>query len=63
MVGLQYESCCWAVRVASSRQVSNRDGSKDTAVMLQLDFKGLAGLGSNARSRFERDILGYSVYE
>jgi len=63
MVGVQYESCCWAVRVASSRQVSNRDGSKDTALMLQLDFKGLAGLGSNARNRFEHDILGYSVYE
>jgi LPS-assembly protein len=63
MVGLQYESCCWAARIASSRQVSNRDGSKDSAIMLQLEFKGLAGLGSNARNRFERDILGYSVYE
>lgn len=63
MVGFQYESCCWAVRMASSRQVNNRDGSKDTAVMLQLDFKGLAGIGSNARNRFEHDILGYSVYE
>ena len=63
MVGLQYESCCWAVRMASARQVSNRDGSKDTSLLLQLDFKGLAGLGSNARNRFERDILGYSVYE
>lgn len=63
MVGLQYESCCWAVRLASSREVSNRDGSKDTAFMLQLDLKGLAGLGIDARQRFERDILGYSVYE
>ncbi|MGD8733256.1 MAG: LPS assembly protein LptD [Gammaproteobacteria bacterium] len=63
MLGLQYESCCWAIRFASSRQVSNRDGSKDTSFLLQLDFKGLAGLGSNARNRFERDILGYSVYE
>lgn len=63
MVGLQYESCCWAIRMASSRQVSDRDGSKDTAFMLQLDFKGLAGVGSNVRNRFEHDILGYSVYE
>jgi len=63
MVGLQYESCCWALRFASSREVSNRDGSKDTAFMLQLDLKGLAGLGIDARKRFERDILGYSVYE
>jgi LPS-assembly protein len=63
MAGLQYESCCWAVRMAYSRQISNRDGSKDTAFMLQLDLKGLAGLGADARKRFERDILGYSVYE
>ena len=49
--------------MAYSRQISNRDGSKDTAFMLQLDLKGLAGLGADARKRFERDILGYSVYE
>jgi hypothetical protein len=31
--------------------------------MVQLEFKGLAGIGANARKRFEGDILGYSVYE
>ena len=63
LLGLQYESCCWAARVASRRQVSNRDGTFDTSVMVQLEFKGLAGIGANARKRFEGDILGYSVYE
>ena len=63
LLGVQYESCCWAARIASRRQVSNRDGTFDTSVMLQLEFKGLAGLGANARKRFEGDILGYSVYE
>jgi LPS-assembly protein len=63
LLGIQYESCCWAARLASRRQVSNRDGTFDTSVMLQLEFKGLAGVGANARKRFEGDILGYSVYE
>jgi LPS-assembly protein len=61
LVGLQYESCCWAVRFSATEQVSRRDGSTDTAVRLQLEFKGLGGGG--ARARFESDILGYSVYE
>jgi hypothetical protein len=32
-------------------------------VRLQVEFKGLAGLGGDARDRFEGDILGYSVYD
>jgi LPS-assembly protein len=63
LVGLQYESCCWAVRLASTKQISRRDGSTDSAVRLQVEFKGLAGIGGDARSRFEGDILGYSVYD
>jgi LPS-assembly protein len=61
LVGLRYESCCWAVSFSASEQVSRRDGSTDTAVRLQIEFKGLGGGG--ARARFESAILGYSAYE
>lgn len=61
LFGLQYESCCWAIRFSASDQVSRRDGSTDAAVRLQVEFKGLGGGG--ARKRFESDILGYSVYD
>jgi LPS-assembly protein len=61
LIGLQYESCCWAIRFAATDQVSRRDGSTDSAVRLQLEFKGLGGSG--ARARYESDILGYSSYE
>lgn len=60
-LGLQYESCCWAVRFSTTKQVSRRDASTDTAVRLQFEFKGLGGGG--ARKRFESDILGYSAYD
>jgi LPS-assembly protein len=61
LFGLQYESCCWAARLSATEQVSRRDGSTDTALRLQLEFKGLGGGG--ARARYESDILGYSAYE
>ena len=63
LVGLQYESCCFALRFGASEQVSRRDGATDESYWLQLEFKGLAGIGTSARSRFESDILGYKVYE
>ncbi len=63
LIGFQYESCCFAVRVGTSEHVSRRDGTTDTSYWLQLEFKGLAGVGSSARGRFESDILGYNVYE
>ena len=62
LAGLQYDSCCWAIRASVSEQVSRRDGSTDTAVRVQFEFKGLGG-GGGARARFASDILGPSAYE
>jgi len=61
LLGVQYESCCWAIRAAATQQVSRRDGSTDNAVRLQIEFKGLGG--SSGRDRYENDILGYSAYD
>lgn len=61
VLGVQYASCCWAIRLAATQQVSRRDGSTDNAVRLQVEFKGLGG--SSGRKRYENDILGYSAYE
>ena len=59
VLGVQYESCCWAIRLSASEQVSRRDGSTDSAIRLQVEFKGLGGQSS--RRRYESDILGYSA--
>ncbi|MGD9387426.1 MAG: LPS-assembly protein LptD [Gammaproteobacteria bacterium] len=61
VLGVQYESCCWAMRFSASEQISRRDGSKDTTIRLQLELKGLGG--QSARRRYESDILGYSAFE
>ncbi len=58
-VGLEYESCCWAVRVVSRRYISRRDGTADSSVAIQLELKGLTSVGDPADRQLERGILGY----
>lgn len=61
VLGVQYESCCWAIRLSAADQVSRRDGSTDSTIRLQVEFKGLGG--QSARRRYESDILGYSAFD
>ncbi len=58
-VGLEYESCCWALRVISRRYISRRDGRSDNTVAIQLELRGLTSVGDPADQRLERGILGY----
>ncbi|HEX5787713.1 MAG TPA: LPS assembly protein LptD [Woeseiaceae bacterium] len=59
--GLEYESCCWGLRVVSRRHVSTRDGTYDSSFGLQLVLKGMASVGTAADRLLERGILGYSA--
>ncbi len=58
--GLEYESCCWGLRLVSRRFVSTREGTQDSAFGLQLVLKGMASVGTGAERILERGILGYS---
>ena len=58
--GFEYGSCCWRVRLVGRRYVSNRTGESDTAVMLQLELKGLSSVGSSDDAFLRRGIRGYS---
>ncbi len=58
--GLEYESCCWGVRLVTRRFISRRDGTRDSSVGLQLVLKGMASVGTAADRLLERGILGYS---
>jgi len=59
--GLEYESCCWGLRLVSRRFLTTRDGTRDSSVGLQLVLKGLSSVGSQADKLLERGILGYSA--
>jgi LPS-assembly protein len=59
--GLEYESCCWGLRLVSRRHISTRDGTRDSSIGLQLVLKGMSSVGTAADNVLERGILGYSA--
>jgi len=59
--GLEYESCCWGLRIVSRRHISTRNGTHDSAFGLQLVLKGMSSVGTAADKQLERGILGYSA--
>ncbi len=59
--GIEYESCCWGLRLVSRRHISKRDGTRDSSIGLQLVLKGMTSVGTAADKLLERGILGYSA--
>lgn len=58
--GVEYESCCWGLRLVTRRHISTRDGTRDSSVGLQLVLKGMTSVGTAADRLLERGILGYT---
>jgi LPS-assembly protein len=50
--GVEYESCCWAVRTVLRRYLKNRDGEHRNAIYVELTLKGLASIGTRGRELF-----------
>jgi len=61
LVGLEYESCCWGLRLVSRRYLTTRDGTRDNSFGLQLVLKGVSSVGTSADTMLEHGILGYSA--
>ena len=60
-VGVEYGSCCWAVRIVARRFVSSRTGDSDTSIGLQLELKGLSNVGTDSEAFLREAIRGYSA--
>ena len=60
-VGLEYSSCCWALRLVTRRFVSSRTGDTDTSVGLQLELRGLSSVGVDNEAFLRSTIRGYSA--
>ncbi len=58
-LGLEYESCCWAVRVVGRRFINDADGQTNERLMVQFVLKGLGKFGGGVEGVLERGILGY----
>lgn len=59
LAGLEYQSCCWAMRMAYRRYVADTLGGYNDGVYLQLELTGLGRLGDNFQRLLERDVRGY----
>ncbi len=60
LFGIEYESCCWGLRLVTRRHISTRDGTRDSSFGIQLVLQGMTSLGTKADRLLENGILGYS---
>jgi LPS-assembly protein len=59
IAGVQWESCCLAVRLVGRRYLRNRGGELNNAIQLEIELKGLGSAGPDTEGRLRRAILGY----
>lgn len=56
--GLEYESCCWSMRVLARARRNAIDEDLNHSIYITLQLKGLANLGRGLEDSVERGILG-----
>ena len=59
IAGVQWDSCCMAIRLVGRRYIRNREGELNNALQLEIELKGLGSAGPDTESRLRRAILGY----
>jgi LPS-assembly protein len=57
--GVEWDSCCTAVRLLSRHYVYDYQGDSTSAIMLEIQFKGLGAYGQHAGAFLRNAILGY----
>lgn len=60
LAGLEYESCCWILRVLGRSYLSDTQGEHNDAILFQLELKGLTSIGDPIETLLEDGILGYT---
>lgn len=59
IAGIQWDSCCLAVRLVGRHYVRNRLGETNDSIQLEVELKGLGSAGPGMEDRLRRAILGY----
>ena len=57
--GVQWDSCCLAVRALARRYVRNREGEMNNSLQVEFVIKGLSSVGQDTDRTLRRAILGY----
>lgn len=58
-VGLEYEACCWRLRLIGRRFIVRSTGETDSTISVQLELKGLSRSVTRPEDLLDRGILGY----
>jgi LPS-assembly protein len=58
-LGLEFEACCWRLRLVGRNFISRRTGESDNSILFQLELKGLSQGGRSPEELLDRGILGY----
>ena len=59
LAGVEYDTCCWKLRLVGRRYNQNTDEDYNNSIELQLVLKGLGQIGSPIGQLLERGIRGY----
>jgi|UniRef100_UPI00263960A1 LPS-assembly protein len=59
LAGVEYDSCCVAVRLLGRHYVRDYQGHTNNAVILEIQFKGLGSSSPQTEEFLRRAILGY----
>ena len=57
--GVEYETCCWIARLVGRSYINNTAGERNTAVLFQIELKGLTSFGDPVSETLRSGILGY----
>ena len=60
LAGVQWDSCCVALRLVARRYVHNRAGELSNGLLFEIELKGLGSAGQDSRKALRRSILGYN---
>jgi LPS-assembly protein len=63
LAGIEYEACCWRVRLSSRRYIVRSTGETDDTISIELELKGLARNRASPEELLGRGILGYRRFD
>jgi len=64
IAGFEYDSCCWRLRAVAQQSITDNGLDNDLGFYLQLELKGLGGIGSGGiDSVLSKNLYGYDGFE
>ncbi len=60
MAGIEYDSCCWGIRLIAREYITPNSNETNRSIMFQFVLKGLGRVGNDIESVLEDGILGYT---